>query len=188
MHLFYKIIKPVVVVFLIAVAFVNTPNALESNATPLQSLFMIKQLIPQTQTIGLMWNQNRTNTAELLTKIERASASVGVKVVIEDVEEMRDVPQKFRELNDSYHIQALWVIENNEPMSDPVGIDYLVKNSTLNGIALFAPNAEWVSSGACASLLSDGNNVKLVVNQKTISALGIKVPEKYLQNTQFVSQ
>jgi len=187
MRLFYKVIKPVVIVSFIIAIFIGTPQALESNATPLQSIFMIRQLIPQAQTIGLMWNQSKMNTGDLLPKIERASASIGVKVVIEDVEEISDVSQKFRDLKDNYHIQALWIIDNNEPMSTGIGKDFLVKNTIVNGIALFAPNADWVSSGACASLLSDGGNVKLYVNKKTISALGIKVPDKYLQDTQFVA-
>jgi ABC transporter substrate binding protein len=187
MHLFYKITKFSIIVLFVIGVFVNTPSALESNASPLQSLFMMKQLIPQTQTIGLMWNQSKTNTNDILPKIERASASIGVKVVIEDVEELRDVSQKFRELKETYHVQAIWIIDNNDPMASSVGKDYLIKNSIVNGIALFAPTTDWVSAGACAALLSDGTNVKLYVNKKTISALGIKVPDKYLQDTQFVA-
>ncbi len=187
MRLFYKIVNAATVVLFVAVIFVSTPRALESNASPLQSIFMIKQLVPQTQTIGLMWNQKKTNTSEILPKIERAAASVGVKIVVEDVEELSEVSQKFWDLRDNYHIQTLWIIEDNTPMSTGVGRNFLVENSVVNGIALFAPTGGWVSAGACASLLSDGNNVKLYVNKKTISALGIKVPDKYLQDMQFLA-
>ena len=187
MRLFYKVVEFFVVVIFVLAIFVNTPNALETSVTPLQAVFMIKQLIPQVQTLGLIWNQSRTNTNEILPKIERASASTGVKVVVEDAEQMSDVFQKFRDLKDNYHVQAIWVIENVEPMSSDAGIKYLIQNSLVNGIALFAPNADWVSAGACAALLSDGSNVKLYVNKKTITALGIKVPDKYLQDTQFVA-
>lgn len=147
---------------------------------------MIKQLMPQVQTIGIMWNQTHANTGDLTPKIERASASLGVKVVVEDVEELRDVSEKFRELNEKYHAQALWIIEADDPLDNGIGKDFLVKNSIVNGIALFAPNTDWVSDGACASLASDGGNVKLYVNKKTIAALGIKVPDRLLGDTQFV--
>lgn len=187
MRLFHKIIESFAVVLFVTVVGVNTPSALESSVTPLQAVFMIKQLIPQVQTIGLIWNQGKTNTNEILPKINRASASTGVKVVVEDAEELSDISQKFRDLKDNFHVQAIWIIENNEPMSRPVGQDFLIKNSIVNGIALFAPNPDWVSAGACAALLSDGSNVKLYVNKKTIAALGIKVPDKYLQDTQFVA-
>ncbi len=185
--MFYKTINSLVVIFLVTAVFVNKPSALESAVTPLQAIFMIKQLIPQTQAIGIIWNQSRTNTNELMPKIERASASIGVKVIVEDAEQLNEVSQKFRDLKDNYSVQAIWVIENTEPMSSSVGRDYLIKNSIVNGIALFAPNTEWVSAGACAALLSDGSTVKLYVNKKTIAALGIKVPDKYLQDTQFVA-
>lgn len=187
MRLSYKVIRRGAVILLIVVASAGTPCALESNVTPLQSIFIMKELIPQTQTIGLMWNQSMTNTDELLPKIQRASVSVGVKVVIEDVEELSDVSEKFRDLKNNYHIQTLWIIEDNSPMNTGLGKDFLVKNSIINGIALFAPNTDWVSAGACVALLSGGGTVKLYMNKKTITALGIKIPGKYLQDTQFVT-
>ncbi len=187
MRLFHKIFGFSVILFFLTAVFVNTPSALESSVTPLQAVFMIKQLIPQVQTVGVIWNQSKTNANEILPKIDRASASTGVKVVVEDAEEMSDVFQKFRDLKDNYHVQAIWVIDNNEPMGADAGRKYLIQNSLVNGIALFAPNADWVSAGACAALLTDGSNVKLYVNKKTIAALGIKVPDKYLQDTQFVA-
>jgi len=187
MRPFYKTVEIVLFVLFIIAVFFGTPSALETNATPLQSLFMIKQLMPQAQTIGVMWNQDKTNTGDLLPKIERASASTGVKVIVEDVEELSNVSEKFRELKDKYQVQAIWIIEDNDPMSSGVGRDFLIKNSIVNGIALFAPNVDWVSAGACAALLFDGSTVKLYVNKKTINALGIRVPDKYLQDTQFVA-
>lgn len=187
MHFYSKAIYRATIVLFIIAASAKTPCAVETAASPLQSIFMIKQLIPQTQTIGVIWNQLKTKTDDFLPKIERASASIGVKVVIEDAEELRDVSQKFRELNDKYHVQAIWIIEDDDPMSTELGKDFLIKNSIVNGIALFAPNTNWVSAGACASLLSDGSTVKLYVNKKTITALGIRVPDKYLQDTQFIA-
>jgi ABC-type uncharacterized transport system substrate-binding protein len=170
----------------IAVMF-GTPEALESNVTPLQAIYMMKQLVPQTQTIGIMWNQNKVNTGDLMPKIERASASVGVKVVIEDVEGITDVSQKFRDLTDNYHVQVIWVFQSDDVIGSSLGRDFLIKNSTVKGIALFAPNTDWVSAGACAALMNEGGTVKLFVNKKTITALGITVPEKFIQDTQFLA-
>jgi ABC-type uncharacterized transport system substrate-binding protein len=187
MHLYNRAIELLVILALIIIPSANTPSALETGATPIQSIFMIKQLIPQTQTIGLMWNQYETKTSELLPKIERASVSNGVKVVVEDVESLKDISQEFRELKDKYHVQVIWIIENNDPISSDVAREFLIKNSIVNGIALFAPSTDWVSAGACASLLSDGSNVKLYVNRKTITALRIIVPDKYLEDTKFVA-
>ncbi|HUI29742.1 MAG TPA: ABC transporter substrate binding protein [Candidatus Acidoferrales bacterium] len=187
MRFFYNIIKPICVVIFVILISVKTPRAVDSNVTPLQMIFMIKQLIPQTQALGLLWNQTKINSGEYLPKIERASASMGVKVIVEDVEELSDISQKFRDLKDNYHVQAVWVFDNSDPLNSNIAKDFLIKNTIVNGIALFAPNTDWVSAGACASLLSDGSTVKLYVNKKTINALGIKVPDKYLQDTQFIA-
>ena len=166
---------------------VGTPEALESNATPLQQLYIMKELVPKLQTVGIMWNQSSVNTADLLPKIQRAAAAVGVKVVIEDVEAIKDIAQKFREVTEDYHAQIIWIIQNDDLVGSSLGRDFIIKNATVNGIAVFAPNTDWVTAGACAALLNDGGSVKLFVNQKAINALGIKVPAKYIPNTQFLA-
>jgi len=177
-------------VIMLAAALVTptgTPEALESNVTPLQSLYMIKQLVPQTQTIGLMWNQTKVNTSDVMPKIERAAATLGVKVVVEDVEGLSDVPAKFRDLLENYHVQALWIFQNDDVVGSSMGKDFLIKNSTVGGVALFAPNTDWVSAGACATLINEGGTVKLYVNKKTVTALGINIPEKLIPDTQFLA-
>ncbi len=175
------------VLVLMTFVVVSKPETLEPGPTPLQSLFMIKGLIPQVQIVGIMWNDQRADTQDLLPKIDRASATVGVKVVVENVRELAEISQKFRDLTSNYHVQVLWVVENDEITGSSLARDFLIKNTTVNGIALFAPGKDWVSAGACAALQSDGGTVKLFVNQKTISALGIKVPEKFIPNTQFLA-
>lgn len=187
MHSFKNLSVETAIFVLVTMAVLSKPEALGSNPTPLQSLYTMKGLVPQAQTIGIMWNDQRVNTGDLLPKIDRASAAIGVKVVVENIREMTDMSQKFRDLTANYHIQVLWIVQSDEVLGSPLGKDFLIKNSTVNGIALFAPNTDWVSAGACAALLSDGGTVKLFVNQKTITALGIKVPEKFIPNTQFLA-
>ena len=181
----YKLTGFSVIVFLVLAVSVDALNAGESSVTPGQAIYMIKQLIPQVQTIGLMWNRSMENTDDLLPKIERAAITTGVRVVIEDIEGISDIPEKFRDLKDNRHVQVLWIIDESSPFNASVAKDYLVKNAIVNGIALFAPNADWVSEGACTSLSYDGSTLRLCVNKKTISALGLNVPDKYLQHTDF---
>lgn len=168
-------------------ALLGTPQAAGTDASPLQSLYMIKQLVPNVRTVGVMWNKSVANTANLLPELNRASAALGVKIVIEDVEQMKDISDKFRDLLQSYHIQVLWIVENDDPFTSSLSKGYLVKNSTLSGVALFAPNPDWVSAGACAALMSVGGKAKLFVNQKTLNALGLKVPQQFAQTTQFLA-
>lgn len=187
MHLLKKIAVQLSLVLLVAAALFGTPEALESNATPLQSLFMIKQILPQATTVGLMYKQSADNNGDLLNQVKRASASFGVKIVLADVEALPDVAAQFRDLTGSYHVQAIWVIQNSQVLGSSIARDYLIKNSTLQGIPLFAPNTDWVSAGACAAVVTDGGNTKLYVNQKTLNALGLKVPAKYASVTQVLA-
>ncbi len=187
MFLFKKSVGVLILTAVMLAAMFGTPEALESNASPLQSLYMIKQLVSQAQTVGLIWNQAKVNTSDIMPKIERAATSVGVKVVVEDVEDLPDISKKFRDLTDNYHIQVLWVFQNDDIIESSLGKDFLIKNSTVGGIALFAPSADWVSAGACATLMVEGGTVRLFVNKKTITALGINIPEKFIPDTQFLA-
>ncbi len=188
MHLPKKLTVRLGVALTMTLMFVGAPEALESSATPLQSLFMIKQFMPQVSTVGLMLHTSDNSTSSnLMDQVKRASAAMGVKIVIGNVESLSDVASQFRDLTSTYHIQALWVIQNGSLLNSSISESYLIKNSTLNGIPLFAPNAAWVSAGACAAVVTDGTNTQLVVNQKTLNALGLKVPEKYASVTKILA-
>lgn len=187
MQLFKKIAIQSTFVFMMVAFFFGTPKAVESTATPLQSLYMIKEMVPQVKRVGLMWQQSNYTDSNLMTDIKRASAATGTEVVVEDVESLPQVASEFRDLVNEYHVQVLWVVRNDDIMNNSITRSYLIKNSAISGIALFAPNTDWVSSGACAAVVTDGGTTKLVVNQRTMNALGLKVPEKYASITQFLA-
>ncbi len=187
MHLFKRFAVQLSVALFVLAALFGTPEALESNATPLQSLFMIKQLVPGIKTVGLMWKKSDENSSDLMNQIKRASAAVGAEVVVEDVETMPDVAAQFRDLTDNYHAQALWILQSSDVLNNSVSKSFLIKNATIHGIPLFAPNTDWVSQGACAAVVTDGGTTKLIVNQKTLNALGLKIPEKYASVTQVLA-
>jgi ABC transporter substrate binding protein len=187
MYLFRRSAIHLLSTSVLLMAFFGTPEALESNATPLQSIYMIKQLIPQAKTIGLMWKQTDENGSGVMDQIKRASATLGVKIVMADVENITDVAAQFRDLADSYHVEALWIIHNSDVLSSSTARGFLIKNAALQGIPLFAPDHDWVSAGACAAVVTDGGSTKLYVNQKTLNALGLKVPESDAPVTQVLA-
>ena len=170
-----------------ALATFGTTQALEPGVSPLQELYMIKELTNGSEIVGVMLNIGEGDHADLLTKIQRASAQTGMKVVVAEVTQLSEVAQKFRELKESYHIQVLWVPQDESVIGSPISRDFLIKNSTLSSIPLFAPNQDWVTSGACVALSLEGGSVKLYVNRKTLAALGLKVPDKYIPSTQFLA-
>lgn len=187
MQLFKRLAAWFAVALTMIVVLFGSPEALELNATPLQSLFMIKQLVPQATSVGLLWKQSDYANTDLLTQIKRASMSTGDKVVVGDVESLPQVASQFRNLVDNYHVQVLWVIRNDDIMNSSIAQSYLIKNAAISGVPLFAPSSNWVSAGACAAVVTEGQSTKLVVNQKTLNALGLKVPQKFASVTQVLA-
>ncbi|HEY9165604.1 MAG TPA: ABC transporter substrate binding protein [Candidatus Kryptonia bacterium] len=165
----------------------GSPSALESNASPQQQLFLVKELAPNAKTVGVLLDVSYNPQADLETKIQRASGQLNIKVVVEEISQLNEVAEKFRDLRENYHIQALWIPQNERLIGSQISRDYLIKNCTLNGIPLFAPNTDWVSEGACVALTVDDGEVTLHVNQKTLNALNLKIPDKYIANTQFIA-
>ena len=187
MYLFKRSAIQLLSVFVLLMAFFGTPEALESSATPLQSIYMIKQLIPHAKTIGLMWKQTDESGSGVMDQIKRASATLGVKIVVGDVENITDVAAQFRDLTDSYHVEALWIVHNSDLLSSSAARAFLIRNAALKGVPLFAPDHDWVSAGACAAVVTEGGSTKLYVNQKTLNALGLKVPESDASVTQVLA-
>ncbi len=159
----------------------------EGEITPKQYLFMIKELVPGIQTVGILWKAP-PESDEWVEKIERAAAVMQVKVIIAGVADLKDVARQFKNLVDSHNIQALWIFNEGQVLNSNVSRKYIIKNANLSKIPLFAPSLEWISEGACVYLTKEGGKVKLRVNEKTARILNLLVPEKYLPNTEFLAQ
>ncbi len=187
MCLFRKLAFQLSVVLVTMAVLFGSPEALESNVTPLQAIYMIKQLVPNIKSVGLIWKESDESSSAIMDQIKRASGSLRVKIVIADVESLPDVAAQFRDLTDSYHVEALWIIRNADVLANSTAQSFLIKNSALHGIPLFAPDQDWVSAGACAAVVSEGGSTKLYVNQKTLNALGLKVPESDASFTQVLA-
>ncbi len=86
------------------------PRADVGKASFMQQLYMMKELVPNLTTVGLIWNEGVIDKAALLPKIERASASLGVKVVIANVNSLKDISPEFKNLTANHHIQILWAL------------------------------------------------------------------------------
>ena len=110
-----------------------------------------------------------------------------MKAVIAEITELKDVSENFRNMVNTYRIEAIWVIGDDKILNSDIAIDFLIKNSVLCKIPLFAPNTDWVNSGACVSLVNENNQVKLYVNKKTADAIGIQLSETLIAKTEFLA-
>lgn len=170
-----------------AIIIATTPVSLAPDVTPIQQLFVIKELKPDLERIGILWNESAVDTGTLLPQIQRAGASTGIQVIIANVAEMKDIAPTYRMLVRDNDVQALWIISDDGTVDSDIGRSYLIKNATQQGIPIFAPTELWVNEGASVAFKKVENVVALVVNQAAANALSLTIPEKYLERTQFLA-
>lgn len=174
----------VLIVILILTAS-HTFFANSSRVTPLQHLYVMKELIPGVQTVGILWNEQFVDTESVLPKLKRASLQIGLKLVVSNITRLKDVASEFKNLTETHKVDVLWIVENDDVLGSKIGREFLIKQALLANIPLFAPNQNWVSEGACVNIFKNGNKTSLFVNRKTAQVLSLTIPEKYLPNTQF---
>lgn len=162
------------------------PNSIGSNSvTPLQQLFVFKELKPDVQRVGIIWNEDSGNRDALMPKIQQASASTGIKIFMANVKELKEIAPQYRRLVRDNDIQALWVVENDGVVDSDIGQKFLLKETTKQGIPIIAPTEDWVNAGATVSLKRAEGQIQLVVNQAAANALSLAIPEKYVERTQY---
>lgn len=162
------------------------PVQLGSDVTPMQQMYIMKEVKPDVARLGLIWN-SATHDEETLTKIRRAGTSLKVQLFLADVSDLSDIAPQFRELTRTHRVQAIWVIKNDGLVDSSTGKSFLIKNAMKAGLPLFAPSADWVSEGAFIAMKKQDGGIHLVVNKSAADALSLAVPAKYAERTQFAT-
>ena len=172
----------VLVAALILAAFYPAQRA--SDVTPMQQMYIMKEVKPNIERLGIIWN-NATHDEETLTKIRRAGTSLKVQLFLAEVSDLSDIAPQFRSLTREHKVQAVWVIKNDGLLDSSTGKSFLIKNAVKAGLPLFAPSDDWVSEGAFIAMKKQDGGIHLVVNKSAADALSLAVPAKYAERTQF---
>jgi hypothetical protein len=162
------------------------PTPLETEVTPLQQLFVMKELKPDVQRVGILWDKSVSHD-DILPQIQRAGASAGVKIFVAAVGEVKDIAPMFRDLVRTSQIDALWIVGTDRVVDTDIARKFLVKSAAEHGLPIFAPSEKWVAEGACVAFRKDGESIRLLVNRAAAQAASVKIPEKYLERTQFLA-
>ncbi len=151
-----------------------------------QQLFVLKTLKPTTKSVGLMVSARFSADAEAMESVRRAAAGAGFKIFLGTVETIRDVAPKFRDLRGE-GVDAIWVVERTGLMNERGTRSFLIENAARQRMPLLAPDASWVSEGACASVEKGGAGLTVSLNEKVLAALSITVPESLKSSAQFLA-
>lgn len=168
---------------LFGTAFSNAPSV-----TPIQQLFVMKEIKPDVERVGVIWADDDGVQAELMPQLQKAGAGAGVTVFTADVNGLSDVAAAYRGLVRDNNIQVLWILTNDNVVASKNARKFLIKSTLEAGIPLLAPSDDWVDEGAPVSFKRGAEGVELVVNKAAAEALSLSFPEKYLARTQFLAQ
>lgn len=176
------------VAILLLTGLIAGANGSTRSASPLQQLYMLKEIQPGIERVGIIWNEDRAESSGLLTQIQQAAASTGVTIFLAYTKEITDVAPAFRDLIRRNDAQAIWILDSDDPVvSSRIGRGFLIKNTTSQGIPLIAPSAGWVEEGAHMSFFHDGTTVRLAVNKRSADAADLTIPTSYLERTDFLA-
>lgn len=179
----YRLTAALAAFLLVASAF--TPRLAEA-PTPSQQLFMLKEVQPDLQRIGLIWDGSLGDDA-LVESAHRAATSYGVELLLARVEATRDVGPAFRELSRTHAIDALWILTDEGLTTREPSRSFLLREAARAGIPVLGPGADWVRDGAALAVLESADGVRLIVNRPVAEALSLQVPEQYVAVTEFLA-
>lgn len=153
--------------------------------TPIQQMFILKEMKPDVERVGIIWKEDSPQHEELMPKVQRAAASSEVQAFVAYVESIKDVAPSYRSLKRQHDIDVLWILEDDQALNNDVARDFLVKTATQDGIPLLAPNEAWVDAGAPVSLQQGADDIQILANEAAAAATGLTVPDKY--DTQYLT-
>ncbi len=153
-------------------------------ATPLQYLYMMKSFKPEIQKVGVICDLSKNQG--IVEKLQRPAFSIGVKIIVVDVKELKDISRGFEELTKN-GVDFIWIFNDEDVAAHPIAREYIFKSALLKRIPVVVSNLEFVKEGALFSLEVLGEEVRVYVNNKVANALQLTVPENYRERIQYVA-
>lgn len=173
------------IAWIVALCFGITTASAAPPLTPIQQMYVLKEMKPDMERVGVIWRKDAPNHDKLMPQIQRAAAASGVKIFMAYANSIQDVAPSYRALKQKHNIDVLWIIEDETPMNSSVARNFLIKTATENGVPILAPSKAWVDAGAPVSLQKAGDDIQIIVNKAAAAATALTVPEDY--NTQYLT-
>jgi len=143
----------------------------------------MKALKADLTVIGVLGSSLTDKTIE---QIVRAGVGQGVKIFVARPNDPRDIAQFYKKLVEEKHVQMLWLPDPTDRLMLGVGFEYLREMTILDGVGLWVPQTELVSSGALGSAMTESGKLKIILNQRIAEKLSVRVPMQLLESTTVV--
>lgn len=138
-----------------------------------QQIAIAKVIKPGLTTIGIIGSKLDDKSIEGWT---RAGLALGVKVIIGLPKNVREVPQVYKTLVKEKKVELIIIADADDDLMTGMGFDYLREVALNDQIGIFAPKTEMVNNGAVCTIVSEGGQLKAIVNQKIANVLGLSIP------------
>lgn len=172
-------------VLLFVLALGLTAAAPSRQSDPVRQLYVLKQLKPDMESVGIVWNGRRSQS-DIRPLIQRAGTSAGVRVVIAPAETRSDVSAAFRELVGN-GVDAIWIVREDGLVDQEPSRSYLIREATRRGLPVLAPSTSWVNDGASVAVYEQGGQLQVSLNRPAVQALGMTVPASIASRVDYVA-
>lgn len=171
---------------LVAALFLVAAAPQPAGVTPIQQLFLLKEAKPDLERIGIVWEKGIANRDDIFKDVNRASAAAGVKVFLQEADGVSGVGGALRDLIRGENVQAIWIVQEDDLVSKAATQKFIIKEAAKAGVPVLGPSKAWADAGAAIALADEGG-LKIYVNKPAATALALSVPEKYVEQTEFLA-
>jgi putative ABC transport system substrate-binding protein len=151
---------------------VGSGNLLAQEYDLAAQLRIIKDLIPNSTRLGVLYNPGRPNIDAL---ISNASQDTGLVVVKSPVENTRDMTNAVRSLS-KYDVDFIFMIED-KTVTGVGAIKFVVKQTMRKKIPVFTISANAFKGGAYGWIVENGSSWRIKINGSVQERFDITVPD-----------
>ena len=150
-----------------------------TSISPLQQVFLLKQLKPELARIGILCDLRQH--PELPDRLARISAQLGVKVIIKDTHRLKNVLKNFKYLVYKQAVEVVWIFPD-KVLIHPSAMRYLIKEAVSARVLLIAPDSDMVKKGATLFAEKNANQIKVHLNSKAMELLGLDITPQLMSS------
>ncbi|RMD96428.1 MAG: hypothetical protein D6814_11400 [Calditrichaeota bacterium] len=149
----------------------------------MQQIFLIKELKSGIKKIGILCNVSQH--PGLKQKLARIGAQLGISMIIENTPDLLSVSKNFKHLVNQMKVEAIWVFPDGA-LNQEVAKKYLVKEAILSKVMLVTSDPEWVKKGATICAQKGNDQIRIFLNKKAVTLLGLEISDGFSKNFDLV--
>ena len=145
-------------------------------------LKLIKDILPNSQKIGFIYNPSESNSVEILAKIQSVAPKFNFEIVVAAINSSNDVFIATQTLIDK-NVDAIFISNDNTALSSMAGI---IKIATAAKVPVFCSDTDTINSGIIAAIGPNQYNIgvqtgkvveRIVINQEKPNNMAVEFPK-----------